>query len=101
MSIQGLYFKLTKQMKFITIILTLLASSCSKPATDPVTTAESVTYLATAYTPDWKPLTTDTIIHWCKVSGEELQYYKNKAARRDTLCGEFKIMRVVTGPDNH
>jgi hypothetical protein len=83
-------------MKKLLIILIIL-SSCSKPVENLAPIEKSVTYLRHLYNDNGQYLTTDTSIHWCKVSGEDLRMYEAKGSGEITFCGTYNRLELVIG----
>ncbi len=85
-------------MKNITILLiTVILISCSKQSADLMPVERSVTYLRHLYNDNGQYLTTDTSIHFCKVSGEELKRFESKGNGEITFCGTYNKLELVIG----
>lgn len=86
---------------FITIILIIdlivILFSCSKPSENLIPVEKSVTYLRHLYNDNGQYLVTDTSIHWCKVTGEDLRMYEQKGSGEITFCGTYNRLELVIG----
>jgi len=88
-------------MKNGLLILSLSLAACTKQ--DPQETEEpmAVTEFISHCDSNWKILETDTCIHWCSVSGNDLLRYKKIAGTRDSsTCPLNNITWIVVGKDH-
>lgn len=86
---------------FICIILMAMIvvsnCSCSKQPENLIPIEKSITYLRHLYNDNGQYLATDTSIHFCKVSGEDLARFESKGNGEITFCGTYNRLELVIG----
>lgn len=68
-----------------TLLMLLILVACSKQP-GILQVAKSVTYLHHYYNEQKSYLKTDTAIHWCKVTGEELKRFEDIKLKKEPYC---------------
>lgn len=78
----------------IPIAITLLLS-CSKQHEELQPVVKSVTYLLHFNRPDGSLIKTDTSIHWCRVSGEDLKRFEAVTKTTEIICDTYNTLELI------